>query len=80
MPWEVRKSLSDEYTMKIQKSTEQTIEDLAVDSFKGAIFGGSSSAIVSLAKNSSHNVLKETEKVLLENKELIAKEAVARSI
>lgn len=79
MPAHVKKSLPH-VTVQLQRSLEQKIEYVGAQTVKGAVIGASGAAIVSLAKESSHNALKETEKKLWSHKNDIAKEAIARSI
>jgi hypothetical protein len=79
LPSAVKHSFSDEVTIQLENSVEGKIECLAVHTLEGAMIGAGTAAIVSLAKNSSHNAIKETEKVLWAHKEQIAKEVIQRS-
>ncbi len=79
LPSTVKHSFPDEVTVQLENSVEGKIEHLAIYTLEGAMIGAGGAAIVSLAKNSSHNAIKETEKALWAHKEQIAKEAVERS-
>lgn len=79
LPQEAKYSFPHEVTVQLENSVGGKIECLAVHTLEGAMIGAGTAAVVSLAKNSSHNAIKETEKVLWAHKEHIAKEAVERS-